>query len=246
MREYVILGCVAGAVACGGGRAAIQDSLRGDTTAVPGRPAIAVAPLPTESIASRARAIPRGGSARPDSRTSPTGGAKTSGGGAAKGTPAVGGTKSAGAGTGGTTTATTPPSPAGPDSIRGTVSIVGTDRDRHVMVAPVAGGRRVEITGPMAPLIGHAAGADVSVTGKRAGTLLEAARFVVKTVDCAAALDGTLRTEGSTLYIITADGTRTRIVMPPPPLLGHDGARVWITGDPSRGVASYGFIDPPR
>ena len=63
MREYVILGCVAGAVACGGGRAAIQDSLRGDTTAVPGRPAIPVAPLPTESIASHPRAIPRSGSA---------------------------------------------------------------------------------------------------------------------------------------------------------------------------------------
>ena len=112
-------------------------------------------------------------------------------------------------------------------------------------IARPGGGKRVEITGPLARLIGHVAGADVWVTGTPAGTSLEASRFVVKTVDGMPALDGTLKTEGSALYLLTVDGARTRITAPPPPLLGHDGARVWITGDPSRGVASFGFIDPP-
>jgi hypothetical protein len=131
------------------------------------------------------------------------------------------------------------------DSVRGIVSVVGTDRERRVMIARPGSGKRVEVTGPLARLIGHVAGADVSVLGTTSGTSLEATRFLVKTVDGAPAIDGTLRTEGSALYIVTTDGTRTRIVAPPPPLLGHGGARVWITGDPSRGVASFGFIDPP-
>jgi hypothetical protein len=95
-------------------------------------------------------------------------------------------------------------------------------------------------------MIGRTAGADVAVIGTLSGTSLEATSFVVRTVDGQPAIDGTLRTEGSTLYIVTADGTRTRIASPPPPLVGHDGARVWITGDPTKGVASFGFIDPAR
>jgi hypothetical protein len=124
--------------------------------------------------------------------------------------------------------------------------VVGSDFDRHVTVAPVDGGPRITITGPLATLIGHQAHADLSVVGVKTGTSLEATSFIVKTVDDAPAIDGVLKSEGSSLYIITADGTRTRIASPPPPLVGRDGARVWITGDPARGVASLGFIDPPR
>jgi hypothetical protein len=217
MREYVILGCVIGLAACSGSKAAKQDSLPRDTTTIPGPPA-AVTP-PSESIASRQRTPPTG-QAKSDARKPPNGG---------------------------TSTKTKPvPPPASEDTVRGIVSVVGTARDHRVMVAPQGGGRRVEITGPVAALVGHAAGADVWVAGRGTGTSVEATRFVVKTVDGASAIDGTLRTEGANLFIVTADGTRTRIAAPPPPLVGRDGARVWITGDPSKAVASFGFIDPPR
>ncbi|HET9424117.1 MAG TPA: hypothetical protein VFO55_02000 [Gemmatimonadaceae bacterium] len=132
------------------------------------------------------------------------------------------------------------------DSVRGIVSVVGTSFEKQVVVAARGSGQRVEITGRLASLVGHVAGADVSVVGRLTAGKLEATRFVVKSVDGQPAIDGTLRTEGSALYIVTAGGARTRIVAPPPPLLGQDGARVWITGDPSRGVSSFGFIDPPR
>ena len=113
------------------------------------------------------------------------------------------------------------------------------------MVATTAG-KHTEVTGPLAPIIGRTAGADVWISGHASGTSLVADRFVVRTVDGAPAIDGTLKLDGSTLYIVTADGARTRIVNPPPAFQGRDGARVWITGDPARGVASYGFIDPAR
>jgi hypothetical protein len=217
MREYAVL-CVVGSVACGGGKG---DAVTRDTVTIAGPPAV--------SIASSTPA--KTGATAP--RTSPSKGSKKTPGGPVSGTNATG-------------TTSVPPAPlAAADSVRGIVSVVGTDRDRRVMIARPGSGRRVAITGPLAPLIGHVAGADVAVVGALSGSSLEATRFLVKTVDGAPALDGTLKAEGSALYIVTADGTRTRIVAPPPPLLGHDGARVWITGDPSRGVTSFGFIDPP-
>jgi hypothetical protein len=132
------------------------------------------------------------------------------------------------------------------DSVRGIVSVVGTSFEKHVMVAPASGGRRMEITGPLATLVGRVAGAEVSVAGTSSGTQLEASRFVVRSVDGQPAIDGTLRTEAGALYIVTENGSRTRIATPPSPLVGRDGARVWITGDPAKGVQSFGFIDPPR
>jgi hypothetical protein len=114
------------------------------------------------------------------------------------------------------------------------------------MIAERGTSRRVEVVGTLSSLIGHVAGAEVSATGTLTGKLLDPTRFTVQSVDGQAAIDGTLRTEGGSLFIVTPDGVRTRIAAPPPPLLGHDGARVWITGDPTKSVSSFGFIDPPR
>ena len=145
-------------------------------------------------------------------------------------------------------TRSTPPAAteARTDSVRGIVSVVGTSFDKHVMIAERGGQRRVEVVGSLSALIGHVSGAEIAAFGALSGTQLNASRFVVRTVDGQPAIDGTLRTEGGSLFIVTAEGTRTRISAPPPPLVGHDGARVWITGDPAKSVASFGFIDPPR
>lgn len=149
-----------------------------------------------------------------------------------------------------TGTKSTPPAPAPErartDSVRGMVSVVGTSFDKRVMIAERATQRRVEVIGSLAALIGHVAGTEVSAVGSLAGTQLNASRFIVRSVDGQPAIDGTLRTEGGVLFIVTTEGTRTRIATPPPPLVGHDGARVWVTGDPAKGISSFGFIDPPR
>jgi hypothetical protein len=224
MKEYTFLACVALA-ACGGPKTGARtDTLPQDST-VAGPPAVIATP-PADSIASRSRDNPVG--QRAAGRNTPPSSGKTT---ATIGQPNV-----------------NPISPrtAAADTTRGIVSVVGTSRDQRVMIAPASGGRRIEITGPSASLIGHVAGADVWVSGPRVGTSIEASRFVVRTVDGAPAIDGTLKTEGSSLFIVTNDGTRTRIAVPPPALMTRDGARVWITGDPSKAVSSYGFIDPPR
>jgi hypothetical protein len=132
------------------------------------------------------------------------------------------------------------------DSIRGTVSVTGTSFEKHVMVAEPGTHRRLEIIGPLATTIGRVAGTEVTVSGSLSGAQLEAKQFVVRVADGKPAIDGMLKTEGGSLFIVAADGMRTRIVAPPPPLVGKDGARVWITGDPAKGIASFGIIDPAR
>jgi hypothetical protein len=132
------------------------------------------------------------------------------------------------------------------DSVRGVVSVVGTSFDKRVMIAERGTSRRLEVVGPLATVIGHIAGVELTATGSLSGSRLDVARFLVRSVDGQPAIDGKLVTENGSLYIVTDSGARTRIATPPPPLVGHDGARVWITGDPARGVSSFGFIDPPR
>jgi hypothetical protein len=114
------------------------------------------------------------------------------------------------------------------------------------MIAERGTQRRVEVTGPLATMIGRVAGTEIMALGQRSGTRLEASGFAVRVVDGQPAIAGTLQSENGNLFIVTADGARAKIVAPPPPFAGREGARVWITGDPARSIASFGFIDPPR
>lgn len=217
MREIKILGCLVVA-ACAGSRASVDSAAARDSLVVSGPPA---APSSVTPSSDSGRSASPSAPVRQNTAPAQTGGATP-----AKPTPPAAATTT--------------------DSVRGIVSVVGTSFEKRVMIAVTGTGRRVEITGPLAGLVGHVAGADVSVAGKSDGARLEASGFTVKAVDGQPAIDGTLKTEGSTLYIVTAGGARTRIAVPPPPLQGRDGSRVWITGDPSRAVSSFGFIDPPR
>jgi hypothetical protein len=133
---------------------------------------------------------------------------------------------------------------AAEDTARGTISVVGTSFDKKVMIA--ASTRRLEITGPQAALIGHLAGTEVVVRGTITERSIAATSFVVRSVDGQPAIDGVLHSRDGQLSITPAHGASVRIVNPPPPLAGREGARVWITGDPARAIASFGFIDPPR
>jgi hypothetical protein len=122
--------------------------------------------------------------------------------------------------------------------------VVGTSFDKKVMIA--AATRRLEIKGPQAALIGHLAGTDIVVRGTLAERSITPTSFVVRTVDGQPAIDGVLHTRDGQLSITPAQGAPIRIVNPPPPLAGREGARVWLTGDPAKAIASFGFIDPPR
>jgi hypothetical protein len=115
-----------------------------------------------------------------------------------------------------------------------------------VVVRP-PGAPSVTLEGPLAREIGAASGADVVVRGRRTGPrTMEVSSYEVRTVDGVTAITGTLTAQGGRLVLVTDAGRRYAIARPPAPLREHVGARVWVTGDPSTAIASYGVLRPKR
>lgn len=131
------------------------------------------------------------------------------------------------------------------DTARGIVAVVGTSNESRVVLRPARGGRPVTLIGPMARNMGRLSGADVWAvgTGDEHGQL-RVSRYVVRSVDGTAALDGTLIVRGERLYVVTRDGEQHLIENPPAALKDQVGARVWVTG--AKGAVVYGVIEERR
>jgi hypothetical protein len=135
--------------------------------------------------------------------------------------------------------------PAGTDTIRGTIRVVGSAVDEQVVVRPSGGGAAVTLLGSQSAALGRLSGVDAWVSGKREGARrMTVDRFLVRSVDGVPAIDGTLiARDGGYAIVTTADHAEHPIVNPPAALRSHAGARIWITGDPQATIASFGVID---
>jgi hypothetical protein len=132
----------------------------------------------------------------------------------------------------------------GTDTARGITAVVGSIPITRVVVRQAAG-PSVTVTGPLAREIGVASGAEVWVRGRRVDDrTIEVTSYAVRSVDGVPAMTGTLAADGDRLVLIADDGRRRVIARPPAPLREHVGARVWITGDPTTTIASYGVLRP--
>ena len=133
------------------------------------------------------------------------------------------------------------------DTARGIVAVVGTSFDSHVILRQPGGARSVTLAGPQARTVGALSGADVWVSGTRDQSgRITVSRFVVRAVDGAPALDGTLIAHGQQLLLVTRDGKQHPIENPPPALRDHVGARIWVTGPLERGPITFGVIEERR
>lgn len=137
-----------------------------------------------------------------------------------------------------------PGQPAAGDTLRGVVAVVGSAIDEHVVVRPDGGGPAVTVLGAQAAALGRLSGADVWIAGvPRPMRGFTVTRFLVRSVDGAAAIDGTLARRGAGYVIITtAGGAERAIAKPPAALLTHLGARVWVTGSLATGAITFGVI----
>lgn len=161
--------------------------------------------------------------------------------------------RSGGAGAGdGLTTA------SAPDTVRGIVSVRGSEPLTTVIVTPIG-----FPSDPVAPrgadlaLLRGVAGLDVVLAGRRTGDrVLDAGpggavafdleRFLVRAADGQPARDGVLGEDAGRYHLIAADGTRTPIVALPPALQSQVGARIYLVGPPDAAPVSYGIIRAAR
>lgn len=138
---------------------------------------------------------------------------------------------------------------AAPDTLRGTVAIVGAEPLARVVLRPAGGGAEVELVGPQREALARVAGVEVVAVGRPApgtspGPALEAVSFTVTAVDGQPAVDGRLEREAGGLVLVTPDGRRIRLVRPPAALEAWVGARVWVAGPLDREPQAFGMIEP--
>jgi len=131
--------------------------------------------------------------------------------------------------------------PVGTDSLEGIVRVVGVDALPVVTLVPDDASRSVTLDGP--PSLRRVAGLRIAVVGERSGARLAVRRFTVLAANGVPATDGVLAADGDALVLVTSDGTRHRLVNPPPLLRSSVGHRAWVSGALDRELVAYGIID---
>lgn len=127
-----------------------------------------------------------------------------------------------------------------PDTVRGTVAVVGADPATHVVVETDGG--RLRVRGPAADGLRRVAGLDVRVDGRLDGATLTATGFRVRELDSLPAADGVLEIDGDAAVLVTPSGERVRYSPVPAALRARAGARVWIAGRPGQEPQAWGLI----
>ena len=143
---------------------------------------------------------------------------------------------------------TDPPTTVPADTLRGTVSVVGSEPGTGVAIRTLDG-RAFTLLGER-PLLDRLAGLEVTVWGE-AGPLqaslpreaFRVSRFAVRTADGLPAVDGILETSAGGSRLVKADGSRVRLRSLPAALEHAAGGRVWLVLDTERRIMTYGIIE---
>lgn len=139
------------------------------------------------------------------------------------------------------------PAPAGdpaPDTLRGTVMVVGADPVTRVVLRTAAG--RVGLEGEAADRLRRVNGLGVRVDGRVDGATMIVTGFRVREADGLPAADGVLEVDGDTAVLVTATGERLRYAPVPSALRARAGARVWIAGEVGGAPQAWGVITGPE
>lgn len=140
------------------------------------------------------------------------------------------------------------------DTVRGTISVVGSEPLTALVLSPVTGAAPMALVGAHQVTLRGLSGLEVMVAGRRTanmsaaiprpggGAEFEVDSFVVRAVDGVAATDGIVASEGGRFYLVTAGGSRLRADFLPVALRQKIGARVFVAGALDQTPASYGVI----
>ena len=139
------------------------------------------------------------------------------------------------------------------DSVRGRVSVVGSEPMVGVLLSPTGGGATLALSGAPSVLLRGLGGLDVVVrgrlTGERSGTAtprmapeFSVDEFEVRAADGVSATDGVVAVADGSFFLVTADGRRLAARYLPQALRQKVGARVFVAGALDGEAASYGVI----
>lgn len=135
---------------------------------------------------------------------------------------------------------------AGPDTISGTVRLVGSVPFVRTVVER-EDGTSLTISGPYEPELERLVGAVVRVSGRSAPAEggrpgLEATGYQILSVDGETPLVGILRGDHEGFWLEAPGGDTVRVTAVTQPLAGRTGHRVWLTLDENAGVVRYAIL----
>lgn len=119
--------------------------------------------------------------------------------------------------------------------------VVGVEAFPQVVLALDDASPTVALDGP--PSLRRVAGLRIAVIGERSGARLAVRRFIVLAANGVSATDGIIAADGESIVLVTPDGTRHRLVNPPPLLRANVGHRAWVSGPLDREAVAYGIIE---
>ena len=128
------------------------------------------------------------------------------------------------------------------DTLRGIVTVVGSDPGTWLVLRP-AGARGVSLTG--AEALRSVSGAEVWVRGRAIDQHFEVDRFLVRAVSGRPVNDGVVTRSGAGVVVELTEGGRVEIPDAPPQLASLAGSRVWITTPVPGSAVSFGVIRAP-
>ena len=138
------------------------------------------------------------------------------------------------------------------DTIRGVLSMVGSEPGAVLVLAPRKGDAVVPRGAELAQLRALI-GLEVTIAGRmtddcvteggpRGARVFEMTQFAVRAMNGAGAIDGMLVREGASWMLATSDGRRQPIPILPGALAQQEGARVWFVGTLDGNISAYGVI----
>lgn len=131
------------------------------------------------------------------------------------------------------------------DTVRGIVTLIGSDQSRQVVLKTVDGSRIITMSGMVTTGMHRLAGLELRIRGVMITPRdVVVSDYLVRAVDGVPAYDGKLTSGSDGSYLQLTDGTgRKRLASVPAPLQGLEGSRVWIAIKPGvRAGNSYGVI----
>ena len=132
------------------------------------------------------------------------------------------------------------------DSLRGKVTIVGSDPGTWLSLQPENGGASLRLEGAAGEPLRSVGGSMVTVTGHRNGAVFEVASFIVREVDGQPANDGVVTRQGTSLALMLTGGGRFELSSPVEHLYRIEGLRIWMIVPRPGSAPSYGVITAGR
>lgn len=132
-----------------------------------------------------------------------------------------------------------------PDSMRGIVTMIGSDPARQVVLRPLNSTVTIALSGMATKGLARLEGTEMSVHGVKVSSRdIVVSAYFVRAVDGVPAFDGRLSGGAGGWYLELTEGGRKALPSVPTALRGLSGLRVWVAiPEGSRTVQSFGVIE---